>query len=265
LGGPAATTWGVGAYPEMALRLEPVATRAVQLGRVGAGDRVLDVACGTGNGALTAAALGASAVGVDYEPALLDVARERTRPDVRDRVAWLDGDVEALPVGDAGFEAVLSLFGVMYAADHARAAAELARVAAPGARIVLASWSPGSFMPAMGGALARFLPPPPAVRGDPSRWGDQTELEGLLGDAGIELREARIEALTMSFEDRLSAVAFLVRTAGHVLAERERLQAEGRWPQLLAVLGALVAQRGRGGPAGVTLTLEYLLARGYRL
>jgi SAM-dependent methyltransferase len=265
LADPAATTWGVGAYPEMALRLEPVATRAVQLARVGAGDRVLDVACGTGNGALTAAALGASAVGVDYEPALLDVARERTRPDVRDRVTWLEGDAEALPVEDGAFDAVLSLFGVMYAADHARAAAELARVAAPGARIVLASWVPGSFIPAMGAALAPLLPTPPAGSGSPSRWGDQTELEGLLGDAGIELREARVEGLTMSFADRLSAVGFLVRTAGHVLAERDRLQADGRWPRLLAAVGAVVAQRGAGGPAGVTLTLEYLLARGYRL
>ena len=262
--GGAATTWGVGAYPDMALRLEPVATRAVQLARVGAGDRVLDIACGTGNGALTAAALGAWVTGVDFEPALLDVATGRTGPDVRARVEWRVGDAEALPVGDAAFDVVLSLFGVMYAADHARAAAELARVAAPGARVVLASWVPGSFMPAMGGALAPFLPPPPDGA-PPSRWGDERELEALLRGAGLELREARVEALTMSFEDRLSAVGFLVRTAGHVLAERERLEAEGRWPQLLAALAALVAQRGEGGPAGVTLRLEYLLARGYRL
>jgi SAM-dependent methyltransferase len=265
LAGDVGTTWGLGAYPEMALRLEPVATRAVQLARVGAADRVLDVGCGTGNGALTAAALGATVVGVDLEPALLRVAQERTGPDVRDRVDWRVGNAEALPADDDAFDVVLSLLGVMYAADHERAAGELARVAAPGARVVLASWAPGSFMPAMGGALAPFLPTPPRGSGPPSRWGDQDELTALLGGAGIELREARVEALTMSFGDRLSAVGFLVRTAGHVLAERERLEADGRWPQLLAALGALVAQRGAGGPAGVTLTLEYLLARGYRL
>src|SRR6185436_4941521 len=100
----AVTTWGVGSYPEMALRLEPVATRAVQLGRPGAGDRVLDVACGTGNGGLTAAALGATVVGVDVEPVLLEVARERTGPDVRPRVQWLIGDAEALPAADAAFD-----------------------------------------------------------------------------------------------------------------------------------------------------------------
>jgi SAM-dependent methyltransferase len=252
----------------MAQRLEPVATRAVQLARVGAADRVLDVACGTGNGALTAAALGATVVGIDLEPALLQVAQERTGPDVRDRLDWRVGDAEALPADDAAFDAVLSLFGVMYAADHERAAAELARVAAPGARVVLASWVPGSFMPAMGAVLAPFLPAPKTSHppsGPPSRWGDEDELTALLGAAGIELREARVEALTMSFEDRLSAVGFLVRTAGHVLAERPRLEADGRWPQLLAALGALVAQRGAGGPAGLTLTFDYLLARGYRL
>jgi SAM-dependent methyltransferase len=258
----AATTWGLGAYADMALRLEPVATRAVQLAGVTAADRVLDVACGTGNGALAAAGIGARAVGVDLEPSLLAVARRRTRPGLA--VTWREGDATALPVADAAFDVVLSLFGVMYAPDHGAAASELARVAAPGARIVLAAWTPESFLPAMGEALAPFLPAPPAGAQPPARWGDEAELAALLGGAGLVVREARRETVSLAFAGRMEAVGFLVRTAGHVLAARERLEAEDRWAPLLAALGALVAARGAGGPAGVTLTLEYLLARAGR-
>jgi SAM-dependent methyltransferase len=255
----AGTTWGMGAYADMALRLEPVATRAVQLAGVGAGDRVLDVACGTGNGALAAAGVGARAVGIDLEPALLAQAVQRS-PGGQE-LDWRIGDAAALPADDGAFDVVLSLFGVMYAPDHDGAAAELARVTAPGGKVVLAAWVPGSFMPAMGGALAPFLPPPPAGSGPPSRWGDDAALAGILGGAGLAVREARRERLTLAFADRLAAVGFLVRTAGHVLAERERLEAEGRWPQLLAALGGLVAERGAVGPGGLSLTLEYLLCR----
>src|SRR4051812_50151036 len=102
----------------MAVRLEPVATRAVQLAAVHAGDRVLDVACGTGNGALTAAALGATAVGGDAEPVLLEVAEARTGPELRGRVSWIAGGAEALPGAGGGFDVGLSLFRGMYAADR---------------------------------------------------------------------------------------------------------------------------------------------------
>src|SRR4051812_6832136 len=108
----------------MARRLEPVAERVVELARLGPGDRVLDVACGTGNAALAAAKRGAHAVGVDFEPALLDIAHER-----ESAVEWLEGDIAALPVGDGEFDAVVSVFGAMYAPDQEAAARELVRVA----------------------------------------------------------------------------------------------------------------------------------------
>jgi SAM-dependent methyltransferase len=258
----ASTTWGAGEYPLMGQRLKGAAQRAVDLARVAPGDRVLDIACGTGNAALMAAAREGIVVGVDFEPVLLEVARARAA-ELDLAIDWREGDVLALPVADGAFDAVVSVFGIMYAIDQAAAAAELARVAAPGARVVLASWSPGSFMPAMGGALAPFLPAPPDAP-SPARWGDPVAIGELLGAAGLIAGDAHAEHVELTFEDRLSAVAFLVRTAGHVVAERPRLEAEGRWPQLLAALAALVTERNTGADGGVTLRLDYLVATARR-
>ncbi|ADB52622.1 class I SAM-dependent methyltransferase [Conexibacter woesei] len=264
--GSAKTTWALGSYPRMAERLAGAAHEAVELAGVGPGDRVLDVACGTGNGALLAMAHGATAVGVDVEPRLLDVARARAAA-LGDAAAttltWIEGDGAALPVADGAFDVVLSLFGVMYVPDQDAAARELARTCAPGARVVLAAWEPGSFMPAMGAALAPYLPPPPPGSSPPSRWGDEQALERLLGDAGLRVERTSSATIALDFSSRMEAVGFLVATAGHVLAERERLTSEGRWSALLAGLGGLVAERDRGADAaegGVSLPLDYLLA-----
>src|SRR4051794_26377607 len=110
-----ATTWGLGDYPAMAAGLMPAAKAAVELARVAGGDRMLDVACGTGNAALaaTAARNGAHVTGVDIEPKLLDIARGRA-PEAE----FLEGDAARLPFGDDEFTVVLSVFGVMYAPDH---------------------------------------------------------------------------------------------------------------------------------------------------
>jgi SAM-dependent methyltransferase len=254
------STWAAGEYPLMGQRLKPAAQRAVDRARVAPGDRALDVACGTGNAALMAAARGAApVVGVDVEPVLLAVAASRA-DELDLAVDWREGDAQALPVDDGAFDVVLSVFGVAYAGDQAGAAAELARACAPGGRVVLAHWTPESFMPAMGAALAPFLPPPPLGAGTPSRWGDPAAVGELLAGAGLTAGDAHAEAIELDFEDRLSAVAFLVRTAGHVVAERPRLEAEGRWPQLLAALAALVTERNEGTGGGVALRLDYLVA-----
>lgn len=252
-----ATTWAQGNYARMAWRLRPAAARVVGVAEVGAGDAVLDVACGTGNGALAAAARGAApVVGVDLEPALLEQAREAA-PEVP--VDWRVGDAVALPVEDAAFDVVVSVFGVMYAADQPAAAGELARACAPGGRVVLANWVPGSFLPAMGVALSPFLPPPPPGGAPPPRWGDEPAARALLTEAGLDVGEVSRESLTLDFEGRAQAVAFLVATAGHVVAQRPRLEAEGRWPSLLGALGGLVAERDEGREGRVVLRCDYLL------
>ncbi|MHB1717263.1 MAG: class I SAM-dependent methyltransferase [Acidimicrobiales bacterium] len=107
------TAWGAGDYPLMARHFEPAALAAVEVAAIKPGDRVLDVATGTGNAALLAAERGGQVTGVDFEPALLRVAEQRAQNARRD-VRWLHGDLEALPVPDESADVVISVLGVMY-------------------------------------------------------------------------------------------------------------------------------------------------------
>jgi SAM-dependent methyltransferase len=243
----------------MAEQLEPAAIATVDRADVRSGDRVVDIATGTGNAALLAAKRGADVVGVDFEPALLTLAGHRSAG-LGLRVRWDTADATAVSVPDGWADVVLSVFGIMYAGDQEGAARELARCAAPGARIVLASWVPGSFMPAMGGALSTFLPSPPPSSGPPSRWGDPNALEGLVAPHGLGLFSHSTESLQLTFASTAEAVNFLVRTAGHVLAERESLTAKGRWADVLVSLEELVEERGRLVEGRVSVDLNYLLA-----
>lgn len=257
--GDAVTTWGIGDYPAMAERLSGAAELVVERAEVTSADRVLDVACGTGNAALLAARRGASVVGVDFEPALLAIARDRAGADALE-IDWRQDDAVALGLPDAAFTAVVSVFGVMYAADQQGTAQELARCCSPGGRLVLAAWTPGGFMPAMGGVLAPYLPPPPVGGGPPSRWGEKEALAELLEPHGLSLRRASRHSLPLAFADRREAVDFLVRTAGHVRSEQHDLERSGRWTNVLSDLDRLVAEHDEGGEDGVLLSLEYLLA-----
>ena len=255
-----ATSWGVGEYSLMADRLAEVATRVVERGGVQSEDRVLDLACGTGNAALLAAGLGASVAAVDFEPALLALARER---DPDGQVEWSAGDVTALEFADAQFSVVLSVFGVMYAEDQQAAARELARCCGTSGRVVLTAWTPGGFMPEMGRVLAPYLPPPPTGP-PPSRWGDAGAVADLLGPHGIVVREASRHEVVLTFDHRDSAAGFLVRTAGHVLQERARLERQRRWGTMLSDVKEFVTGRDVGDAGSVELSLEYLLVAGVR-
>jgi SAM-dependent methyltransferase len=252
------TTWGAGEYALMADRLRPVATRVVEAAGVRSADRVLDVATGTGNAALLAAALGADVVGVDFEPRLLEIAKNLAAASDLE-VRWELADLTTLPVPDAWANVVLSVFGVMYAADHDEAARELARCVSTDGRIVLASWTPGSFMPALGQALSAFLPAPPSGSRPPSRWGDPAVLADLFAPYGLAVHEHTAESLTMTFDSNHQATAFLVRTAGNVIAEREQLVAEGRWIDLNAAVTHVVEARGDEVDGRLGIELTYLL------
>lgn len=256
----AVTTWGMGEYARMAARLDVVAARVVELVAPRAGEVMLDVACGTGNAALHAARRGATTIGIDFEPRLLAEATERANAEHLG-VAWRVGDAAALPVDDRTINVVVSVFGVMYAPDQARAASELARVCAPGARLGIAAWLPGSLMPAMGAALAPYIPPPPLGSPSPASWGDEQVVAELLERAGLAVKALERQVLDFEFADRDEAVTFLLETAGHVRAERNRLVAEGHWESLRADLGALVDARSlpRAGGGGISLPAEHLV------
>src|SRR6476469_1122567 len=169
------TTWASGDFAVVAARIVFQAEHLCETADVSAGWRVLDVATGSGNAALAAARRGCEVVGVDYVPALLGRGRIRAAAEHLD-VRFIEGDAEDLRFPDASFDAVLSIYGVMFAPDHRRAAAELARVCRPGGRIALASWTPDGFIGETFRTFSRYFPPAPGLQ-PPVRWGDEAYLK----------------------------------------------------------------------------------------
>ena len=145
-----------------------------------AGQRVLDVATGSGNTAIAAARRFCEVTGVDYVPALLARAHERAAVEGL-AIDFREGDAEALPFPDASFDVILSTFGSMFAPDQARTARELLRVCRPGGTIALANWTPEGLTGELFRAMGQYLPPPPAGLASPLLWGTAARLRELLG------------------------------------------------------------------------------------
>ena len=173
--------WASGDFHAIATLIQPVADIVCAAVDLQAGWRVLDVACGSGNAAIAAARCGCDVTGIDYVPALL--ARGRVRADAEGvTVDLLEGDAEAIPFPDGSFDAVLSVYGAMFAPNHSLAAAELARVCRPGGRIGLATWTPDGFIGEMLKVVAGHAPPAPGVA-SPLLWGTTEYLGDLFGDS----------------------------------------------------------------------------------
>ncbi|MGH8976160.1 MAG: class I SAM-dependent methyltransferase [Acidimicrobiia bacterium] len=153
------------------------------------GERVLDVASGSGNAALAAARRWADVTASDFVPHLLETAARRAEAEglpLATRVA----DAQDLPFPDASFDLVLSTFGAMFAPDQERTAAELARVCRPGGRIGMANWTPDGMAGEMFRTTAAHVPSPPGLR-PAVDWGRPERLQELFGDAISELRVER--------------------------------------------------------------------------
>ena len=181
--------WGAGTYETTAAELEPVAQVVIERARISAGEDVVDLACGTGNAALIAAARGARVIGVDGAPRLLEVARDRARA----QGVVLDlrkGDLLALPVNDDAADVVVSVFGVIFAQDPAEAMREIARILRPAGRALLTAWVPAGPIDAMRTAMGRIIgrvtsaPPPTRIR-----WADSDIIAALADEAGLVLDE----------------------------------------------------------------------------
>lgn len=180
--------WATGSYEEIAPKYASMGSHLVTRTGVTADDTVLDIGCGTGTVAITAARRDAQITGVDIQPALLEQARiNADRADID--VAWHEGDATALPVETDAFDVTLSNLGHMYGDPPDAAAQELVRVTRPDGRIGFTAWTPTSLYPAMAGVVMTVLGPEtlPDFSAPPFLWGDSNTVRQRLGDSVIEL------------------------------------------------------------------------------
>jgi SAM-dependent methyltransferase len=249
--------WASGDFAVVGARIVLAAEQLCDTADLQAGWRVLDVATGSGNAAIAAARHGCDAVGVDYVPHLLERGRVRAIAEGL-AVELLAGDAEALPFADGEFDAVTSVFGCMFAPNHARAAAELLRVTRPGGTIALASWTPTGFIGELFRAIGTHVPPPAGVPA-PMLWGTETHLRTLFGGSIASL-ETSERTFTFRFAGAEDFVSFFRLWYGPTLKAFAALEADGR-EALAADLVDLVRRYDRlGGHGAVAIPSTYLEA-----
>jgi SAM-dependent methyltransferase len=232
----------------------------VQRVGVGSGDRVLDVACGTGNATIPAAVAGGVATGLDITPELLEDAR-RNAAEAGVEIEWIEGDAEALPFDDGSFDVVLSTFGCMFAPDHRRAASEIARVLAPGGRIGIAAWRPEGNIGRFFATLAGFAPAPPEGFQPPPLWGLRDHVSELFAGSGIELRFEDNDA-HMNFGSIDEMLDEYTSKFGPIVMLRAALEPQGRGPELLDALRGLFEELTVPEDGGVGFDAAYLITQG---
>jgi SAM-dependent methyltransferase len=247
--------WSSGDYAVIGTTLQMVGEQLAEACDIHWDEAVLDVAAGNGNATLAAARRGARVTSTDYVESLLQHGAARAKAEGQS-VTFEVADAERLPYDDGRFDAVLSTFGVMFAPDHARAAAEMLRVTRPGGRIGLASWTPEGFIGQMFKVLGQHVPPPAGVL-PPPRWGTESHLRELFGEA------VSIEAVERTFTFRYRSGAHFVevfRTWYGPILKAFAALGEAGGPALEADLVALVDRFNESGSDRMLVPGTYLEA-----
>jgi SAM-dependent methyltransferase len=246
-------TWSSGDYASVGNRILLVSELLCEAVDLRAGERVLDVATGTGNAALAASRRFAEVTGIDYAPALLEGARARASAEGLD-VTFEEGDAEELPYDDGSFDVVLSACGAMFAPDHHKTADELVRVCRPGGRIGMVNWCPDGYIGQLLRAVGKHVPPPPGVQ-SPTLWGEPGHLRTLWGDR-VELRAPR-RTFLFRFPSPEHHVTFMAEHYGPLLKAVESLDVAGR-DRLFADVLEVVARFNVAKDATLVLQQDYL-------
>lgn len=253
-------TWAAGDYAAVAEMIDALPpAHLLRAAGVAAGERVLDVATGTGNVALQAAGAGARVVGLDLTPELLRTAQRRAS-ERGVEIEWVAGDAEALPFEDRSFDAVLSVFGVQFAPRHEVTAAELVRVCRPGGRVGMCNWTPEGTIGELFSILGRYLPPAPAFASPPPRWGDAAHVRGLLERSGERLELSfELGTTPFAFASSEDFVAFFETSYGPMLKARERLTADGSWDDCRRAIARMMDRRNEATDGSLLVPCEYLV------
>lgn len=247
-------TWASGDFHEIARHNVVMAERLCPAVALRAGERVLDVACGTGTAALVAARHYCEVAGIDFVPELIE--RARLRADAEGYgIDWRVGDAQDLPFEDDAFDVVLSVYGVQFAPDQHRAASELLRVCRPGGRIGLASPMPQGWSGDLFSLHGRYAPPPPGAS-SPLGWGTEEGVRELLGGGVAEVTSQPRPALQY-YRSVEHAVEVFASWFGPTLTALERVGPEQR-ADLLADLAAVFDRYNRATDATAVVENTYL-------
>ena len=256
--------WASGDYPSMVETfLTPLGPRLVDACEIGSGMRVLDVAAGTGNASIPAAASGAEVTASDLTPELLEAGRARAEA-AGVTLEWAEADAENLPFEDGSYDVVMSAIGVMFAPRHQAAADELARVCRPDGTIGLLSWTPDGMLGALFGAMKPFAPPPPPGAQPPPLWGGEEHLRELFGDR-VEWGTLERDVLEITaFQHPTDYAEHFKQRYGPTIAARGNAAKEGREEEFDAALDQFCEEWNRGSADEARFEMEYLVAVGRR-
>ena len=241
-----ATVWGLG----------PVLVDACG---IRSGQRVLDVAAGTGNTAIRAAEAGASVVASDLTPEHFDAGRREARAHGVE-LDWVEADAQALPFADGEFDVVTSSVGAIFAPDHRAVADELLRVCRPGGTIGMINFTPDGLAGEFFAVFGRYAPPPPPGALPPVLWGSEDHVRDLFGDrAELDLR--RGEYVERNADGPRGYIEFCKACFGPVIAIYAGLDGDAEQRAALDRDALAFAERANAGPPGgpAELTYEYLL------
>jgi ubiquinone/menaquinone biosynthesis C-methylase UbiE len=253
--------WASGDYPTLASDLIwELGPRVVAAADVRPGERVLDIAAGSGNAAIPAALRGATVVASDLAPELFDVGR-RLATEAGAELEWREADAEHLPFRDAEFDVALSTVGIMFAPHHEQAADELVRVVKPGGRIALIAWTPEGFIGQMFKTMKPFAAPLPEGARPAPLWGDEQHVRDLLGDRVTDVRAVRETVRIDRFRTGEEFRDYFKHHYGPTIAVYARIADD---PEQVRALDQALADLGRthgldGSGAGAGAEWEYLL------
>ncbi len=257
--------WASGDYPEMVTTfLLPLGPRLVEACGVTSGQRVLDVAAGTGNASIPAAQAGGEVTASDLTPELLEAGRVRAQEQGVE-LEWAEADAENLPFDDESFDVVFSSIGAMFAPHHQEVADEMVRVCRPGGTIGMLNWTPEGMIGGLFKTIGPFAPAPPPGAQPPPLWGGEDHLKAQFGDR-VEWTTLERDVLEVTaFENANDYGEHFKAYYGPTIVARRNAESNGQVEEFDQAVTAFCDEWNLGDGDKARFEQEYLLAVGKRL